>query len=458
MAQGTLTEAAQAMAGRLIAGDGDVRWDGAAIDSREVHGGELFFALPGDRTDGHRFVSKAAGNGAAASIVHQEVDAPEWGGLIRVNDTTAALHALTRKIRQRVPKCLVAITGSTGKTTTKELLAKMLASRYSTAASLGNFNNLLGFPLSMLNVAEGTDWMVAEMGMSTPGELSALSRMAEPDVVVLTNVRPVHLEFFPNLRGIADAKAELLEGLKPDGLLVANAGDPEVARIGRRHGGRVVWFGAGDDATHRAAQVELMNDGGSRFQWYADGDRLEVELPLLGHYNVENFLAAAACASALGVPPRQIAQAAGTAQPAAMRGVVLQIGGATVVDDSYNSNPAAVREALRSAAALPGARHLAVLGDMLELGAATAEYHRQAGEQAAGLGFSPVAGVGPAARELVAGATAGGAEAVWHADAAAAADWASQSVREGDVVLVKGSRGIGLEAVVQKLAGLGEAN
>ncbi|HEY6323508.1 MAG TPA: UDP-N-acetylmuramoyl-tripeptide--D-alanyl-D-alanine ligase [Thermoanaerobaculia bacterium] len=625
MASLLASEAASAAAGRVIAGDAQARLHGAAIDSRAVRGGELFFAFAGAHADGHRFVGDAFRRGAAGAVVQDptaaaaswaplaaalaemaameapaakaapsaaasasevaEAAATPYGdpgiseagkppagvaaamaaraaaarelrgrAVIQVADTLAALHDVARVARRRVPRRLVGITGSAGKTTTKELLAAMLATRYRVARNPGNFNNLYGFPLALLNVPDDAEWMVAEMGMSTPGELRQLSLLGRPDVALFTVVRPAHLQSFDSLRGIAEAKAELLAGLAPGGLVVANAGDPEVVRIalrylaegggedgGKDHEGgalenpagiavpalgqvsgrrRVVWYGirsaafgggqaAASEASHALApQPDVValdlapgpSGIGSRFVLLAGGRPQEVWLPLHGLYNVENCLAAAACAFALGVPLADIAAAAEQARPAAGRGVVHRIvlhgapaegaqapgrgeseqgkhgvhgehrvhgehgergergerGELTVIDDSYNSNPDALEKALAGAAQLPAARRLAVLGDMLELGPESPRFHRQGGLAAARLGFDPVAGVGELARELVAGAGAGGAAAAWHPDAGAAADWAAAAVRPGDVVLVKGSRGIGLDAVVRRLLALGE--
>jgi UDP-N-acetylmuramoyl-tripeptide--D-alanyl-D-alanine ligase len=481
MASLSAAAAAAAAGGRVAAGDPQALLHGAAIDSRQVAGrGELFFAFAGARADGHRFVGDAFRRGAGGAVV-QDLDAAaaSWpalheagaapGAVIQVADTFAALHAVARRVRERVPRRLVGITGSAGKTTTKELLAAMLAARFRVASSPGNFNNLYGFPLSLLNVPDDAEWMVAEMGMSTPGELRRLSLLGRPDVALFTVVRPAHLEFFDGLRGIAEAKAELLAGLAPDGLVVANAGDAEVVRIARTHAGarRVLWYGldAAAVAAGGAADLPLEVTAhdiapgpgglGSRFVLEAGGERQAVTLALHGLYNVENCLAAAAVAAALGVPLPAIAAAAAAARPSAGRGVVHRVrgrsGALTVIDDSYNSNPDALEKALAGAAQLPAARRLAVLGAMLELGPEAARYHREGGRTAARLGFSPVAGVGELARELVAGAQEGGAAADWCADAAAAAGWAAASVRADDLVLVKGSRGVGLDAVVRRL-------
>ncbi len=470
MARWRVAEAAAAVGGSVRGdlGGRETAFDGAAIDSRALAGGELFIAFAGSRTDGHRFVADAFARGAAAALVDAAAEVPEpppGGALIAVPDTFRALHDLARATRARTPRRLVGITGSAGKTTTKDLLAAMLAARFRVARTKGNFNNLYGLPLTLLAVAEDTEWLVAEMGMSSAGELRQLAALARPDVAVFTVVRPAHLEFFGSVAAIADAKAELMSGLAADGLIVANADDPEVARIARRDaaGRRIVWYGVRALRTPGEPEPEIEVTArdiapapggavGSRFTLAAGGEEIAVSLALHGLYNVENFLAAAACAWALGVPLADLAAAAADAAPAAKRGVVHHLAGAvTVVDDSYNSNPDALGRALESAALLPAARRWAVLGDMRELGPEAPRFHREAGERAAALGFSPVGGVGPLARDLAAGAVAGGGAAASLADAAAAAEWAAAELRDGDLVLVKGSRGVGLEAVVARL-------
>jgi UDP-N-acetylmuramoyl-tripeptide--D-alanyl-D-alanine ligase len=471
LARLSVAEIAAAVNGRIVSGDPGRECSGAAIDSRKVGGGEAFFAFAGAQTDGHRFLPDAFARGAGTALVnrgHELPPVPEGAPVIEVEDTFRALHDLARHVRTKVPEKLAGITGSAGKTTTKELLAAILASRFRVSWTPGNLNNLYGFPLSLLNVPDGTEWMVAEMGMSTPGELRQLSLLGRPDAAVYTVVRPVHLEFFDSVRGIAEAKAELMAGLAQGGLLVANADDPEVSRIARRHAasgwqGRTVWYGIhAADADVRArdlAAVSTLSEGiGSRFRLEAGGSVAEVRLPLHGLYNVENCLAAAACAWALGLTVDEIAAAVREVRPASMRGVVHRVAGPrgafTLVDDSYNSNPDALGKALESAALLPlgpGGRRVAVLGDMLELGPGGPRFHRESGERAAGLGFSPLAGVGELSRELVAGAHGAGVDAAWLPDAAAAAEWAEAEVRGGDVVLVKGSRGVRLDVVVQRL-------
>ncbi len=484
---GSASEVALATAGRIAAGDAVARFGGAVIDSRAIRGGELFFAFRGARVDGRAFVAEALARGAAGAVVDRRpgeapiaIPAASKGFLIEVADTGEALLDLARSFRERAPEQLAGITGSAGKTTTKELLAAMLARRFRVGRTTGNFNNRIGLPVSLLNVPDDTEWMVAEMGMSSAGELRELAQLARPDLAVFTVIRPVHLEFFGSVRAIAEAKAELLSGLPSDGWIVANAFDPEVARIARRqreqHGQRIVWYGqdeqpAGPRPTDpsdrldlRAIDVASLADGpGSRFVLEVEGRRYPVRLALHGAYNVKNFLAAAAAAWSIGVPIEEIVEVAAEMPSAPGRGVVhrLDLGQgrfALLVDDSYNSNPDAVGKALSGAADLersrrPKGRRVAILGDMLELGPETAKFHREAGAAAAALGFSPVVGVGELARELVAGAAAFGAEAIHQPDAEAAAEWAAAHVEPGDVVLIKGSRGIRLDRVVDRMVG-----
>ena len=480
------------MSGRLAAGDPAARFGGASIDSRKIRPGELFFAFRGERADGRAFVADAFARGAAGAVVEAvpgsggpAVEPPTGSGrfVIEVENVGDALVELARALRERAPEQLAGITGSAGKTTTKELLAAMLARRFRVGRTAGNFNNRIGLPVSLLNVPDDTEWMVAEMGMSSAGELRELSLLARPDLAVFTVVRPAHLEFFDSVGAIAEAKSELLAGLATDGWVVANACDPEIVRIVRRHraergerGGRVIWYALGDPAAGfgdgseegervdlRALDVAPLPEGrGSRFALEVEGERFAVLLALHGAYNVENFLAAAAAAWSIGVPVEEIVEVAAEMPSAAGRGEVHRLrladgGTALLIDDSYNSNPDAVAKALAGAAGLPQngspGRLVAILGDMLELGPDAPAFHREAGARAATLGFAPVVGVGGLARELVLGAASGGAEALHLPDAAAAADWAAGHLAAGDVILVKGSRGIGLDRVVARLLG-----
>ena len=458
MIERTAAFATDAMGAQVLSGDPSRVFRGGVIDSRKIQGDEIFFALPGTQVDGHRFAKTAAERGAAAVVVHQDLDPVGDAVWLRVDDTFGALHDLTRAIRKEVPENLVGITGSAGKTTTKEMLTPILARSFRVEKSPGNLNNLHGFPLALLSIDEPCQWMVAEMGMSTPGELRGVSLLGRPDVAVFTNVRPAHLMNFPNLRGITEAKAGLLAGLAPGGLVVVNADDPEVCHIAEHHtapDSRILTYGFQKAADVQGSHLESLEDRvGSRFRLRAGGREQEIEVPVHGFYNAENCLAAAACAWGLGVPLEEIAQATAEFQSGSMRGQVHTLAsGATLIDDTYNSNPDAAVKALESAYALSAQRRLAILGDMLELGPEEEAYHAQVGQRAAELGFR-VFGVGSLASALTRAAQEAGAEAEHFADAGSVAQRAQQlrdNLQGQDLILVKGSRGVGLEVVVEAL-------
>jgi UDP-N-acetylmuramoyl-tripeptide--D-alanyl-D-alanine ligase len=467
--------AIEATGGHFLAGQGERLFRGAAIDSRKITGGEMFVALPGSQVDGHEYASRAVQQGAALVVVERALEPTGDATWLLVEDSLGALHDITRAVRRQVPQKLVGITGSAGKTTTKELLASMLARQFQVSKSPGNLNNLYGFPLALLSIDEPCQWMVAEMGMSTPGELRGVSLLGRPDAALFTNVRPAHLMNFPNLRGITEAKAGLLAGLTPSGLVVINADDPEVCHIAEHYAqgaGRVLRYGFHQPAEVRGLHLTPFSEKlGSHFLLEVEGEQQKIELPVHGLYNAENCLAAAACAWALGVPLAEIAAATAEFEPSSMRGQVYRLeDGPTLIDDAYNSNPDAAEKALESAQVIPARRRIAVLGDMLELGPDERNFHIQVGERAANLGFV-VVGVGERSRDLVDAALRHGAEAEHFPDAAAAAQWAlaargavggedvsgkgvsgtalsGGALGTGDLVLVKGSRGVGLEAVV----------
>lgn len=435
---------------------------GVSIDSRTIRPGELFVAIQGPRFDGHDFVAPAARRGAAAALVHRDVDAPAALPLVRVEDTTRALGALAHHVRGQATAPVVGITGSVGKTTTKDLAAGLLEVRGPVLRTAGNFNNEYGLPLTLLGLREEHTAAVLEMGMSAPGELRRLSAIAEPDVAVITRVAPVHLEFFPSVDAIAEAKAEILEGLRPGGTAVLNGDDPRLRRLGEGRGGRVVWFGR--DRRHDVSAERWRGTVfGMRFDLRIEGRTVDVALPLAGPHFVENFLAAAAAAHVLGVTPEAMAEAAVSLAPARHRGEVRRLGeGVTLIDDSYNSSPEALEASVVVLTLAPARRRVAVLGDMLELGATGPELHRESGRSLVGR-VDVVAGVGPLSKEIVAGAREAGLDEkalVHFDDATLAGDAVGDLVQPGDAVLVKASRGIQLERVVTAIAarfGGGEA-
>jgi UDP-N-acetylmuramoyl-tripeptide--D-alanyl-D-alanine ligase len=370
---------------------------------------------------------------------------------VRVEDTTRALGDLARHVRRQVGLPVVVVTGSMGKTTTKDMTAALLAARGEVLKTEGNLNNRFGLPLTLLRLRPEHKAAVLELGMSAPGELAELSLIARPDVAVITNVGPVHLEFFASVDDIARAKAEIFAGLSPSGLAVLNGDDPRVRREGEAWGGRVVWFGR--DREVSAARVRATPLGMS-FDLRLGGREVEVRLPLTGMHFVTNFLAAAAVAHAHGMEPEEVAKAAPGLKPARHRGERLQLGeGITLLDDSYNSSPDAVEAALEALGMVGAGRRVAILGDMLELGPRSPELHRALGESLAARA-DVVLAVGPLALHFLEGAQrARGTGLALHAfpDAATAAAAAPGLVRRGDAVLVKGSRGVHLEAVVSAL-------
>jgi UDP-N-acetylmuramoyl-tripeptide--D-alanyl-D-alanine ligase len=373
-----------------------------------------------------------------------------------VADTAKGLFDLARHVRRRAELPVVGVTGSVGKTTTKDMTAHLLATRGPVLKTEGNLNNQYGLPLTLLRLAPEHTAAVVEMGMSAPGEIRALSTLAEPDVATITRVAPVHLEFFPSVDAIAAAKAEILEGLRPGGAAVLNGDDPRVRAIGERFPGRVVWFGR-DPRFEASAGNERVDASpgagiGMTFSLCVGGRAVEVALPLVGAHFVENFLAAAAVAHVLGVGAEAMAEAATSLRPARHRGELVRLGEAvTLLDDCYNSSPEALEAAVVALALVPGGRRLAVLGDMLELGPAGPALHRERGRALAGR-VDAVLGVGPLAKEIVEGAREAGLTALEHfATSAEAAAAVPDLVRPGDAVLVKGSRGVRLEAVVDAL-------
>ncbi len=452
----TLADAAAALGVAAPAAAPAVPIKGVSIDSRTVAPGALFVAIAGPRFDGHEFVTEAAGRGAAAAIVHKPVAASI--PLLQVPDTTRALADLARRVRESAAVPVAAITGSAGKTTTKEMTAGLLSARGPVLKTEGNLNNQYGLPLTLLRLQPSHRFAVLELGMSAAGELRGLTAIARPDAAVITLVAPVHLEFFPSLAAIADAKAEILEGLGPDGVAILNGDDEHLRRVGRAHRGRVIWFGR-DRAFEVSAERWRGTVHGMRFDLRIGGGAVDVALPFAGPHHLTNFLAAAAVAHHFGLAPDEIAEKAPTLQPASHRGQVRRLrGGVTLLDDCYNSNPVAVEAAVTALTLSTPGRRVAFLGDMLELGPTAAALHREVGRSVAGK-LDVLAAVGPLAASFLDGARESEtrpSELVAFPDAAAAAS-STDLVRPGDAVLVKGSRGVRLEAVVDALvARLGE--
>lgn len=459
-------ELAAAAGGRLAAGCSRARVDGFVIDSRRVGPGDMFVAIRGTRLDGHRFVAEAIRRGAAGVVVSDAWSAepggagPEAPFVIRVPDTTRSLQRIATFVRRRSGARVVAITGSVGKTTTKELVAALLAGSYRVLRSEGNLNNHIGLPLSLLELRHDPEVAVVELAMNHAGEISTLVAIAEPDIRVWTNVAEVHSAFFESIEGIADAKAEIMDGADSASQLVANAGDPRVMARAAAFPGRVTTFGVDTDADVEATAVQARGLRGMAATIRTPAGSVPVRTRLLGYGQMANVTAAVAVAQLFAVPLDELAERIAACPPQPRRGQVVELDGVTIVDDTYNSSPTALRAALDAAGRETGyARRVAILGEMLELGARSAALHEACGRAAADAGFDVVVAVGgQAARALADGARAGGLPATAVSTFASGEETAGHApgiVRDGDLILVKGSRGIGLDRVVDRLRGQG---
>jgi UDP-N-acetylmuramoyl-tripeptide--D-alanyl-D-alanine ligase len=447
----TFAELARMVGGRLVQG-GDIECSSVVIDSREVKPDSVFFAIKGERLDGHAFLTQAleTARGAVVSQVPSDTDK----AIVEVEDTTVALQNLARSIREQYAPLLIGITGSAGKTTTKEMIATLVATERRTHKSWGNFNNQIGAPLCLDNMPDGTEVVVSEMGMNHAGEIAEIAGLMRPSVGVYTNIAPVHIEFFGTIEGIAAAKRELLENLAPGGIVVVNNDNEHVVRISRDYEGPKVTYGVEHEADYRATNIRERGLLGTRFTLVAEATERELELSLPGRHNLDNLLAAIATARAIGISWSGIERGVAAVKPAYHRGIVIPWRGATIYDDTYNSNPYALARTLElmTQADVAG-RRIAVIGDMLELGEQELQFHRDAGRQIP-TSIDVVVGVGTRAQALLDGAREGGfAEGrLRHfADAEAAGAFLRAFVQPGDLVLIKGSRGVGLDKAVVML-------
>jgi UDP-N-acetylmuramoyl-tripeptide--D-alanyl-D-alanine ligase len=439
---------------------------GCSIDSRTVQAGELFFAVKGERLDGHDFVDQALHQGAIAAVVRKDqlaryTNLSGRASLLAVDDTLIALQTLGTAVRKIWGKSAIGITGSMGKTTTKETMAHLLAAKYRVHRTKGNFNNHFGLPLGLLTLEPEYDVAVVEMGMSHPGEIASLARIALPNQAVITNVAAVHLENFDSVAGIARAKYELIEALPHGGTAILNADDEYVRQFGRDFNGKVVTFGlqptAGVPADVRAENVEMFGFGGTRFDLISQEIRQPVHSPLLGKHNVYNLLAAAAVALEHGITPSEIAESLPSLQAPDKRGQVVQLGNITVLYDCYNSSPKALMAAVDTLASMPARRRIVIAGEMLELGATSEQLHRDCGRYMAGSHTGSqtgskvdfLLGVRGLAKPMVEAAREAGMRAEFVETPEDAGEWLARETREGDAVLMKASRGVKLEKALE---------
>ena len=424
---------------------------GYSIDSRTVGAGQLFFAVQGERLDGHDFVEQALKNGAVAGVVRKDQLGryPEDARLLAVEDTLMALQTLATAVRKLWGKPLVAVTGSAGKTTTKEAIAHVLSAQFRVLKSEGNFNNHFGLPLMLLKLEPEYDVAVIEMGMSHAGEIRALAKIAQPEIGVVTNVAPVHLEFFDSIAGIARAKYELVESLPANGTAVLNADDEYVSQFGRDFKGKVVMYGTRPTADVRAEKICSKGREGTEFEVVIGSVREAARLPLVGEHNVLNALAAVAVGLERGMKPSEAVAALATLAPAEKRGEVLQLGNITAINDCYNSNPKALEAMVDAMAAMAAKRRIVVAGEMLELGSAGEELHRKAGRHIAGKKIEVLLGVRGLAKAMVESARDAGICAEFVASSEEAGEWLAREARDGDLVLLKASRGVKLEKALE---------
>jgi len=431
--------------------DGNVIAQRYSIDSRTIQPGDLFFAVKGERLDGHDFVEQAFSKGAVAAVVRKDqlgkylVNTP----LLQVDDTLVALQTLATAVRRLWGKSLIGVTGSTGKTTTKEAIAHVLSSRFRVLKSEGNFNNHFGLPLTLLRLEPEHDAAVIEMGMSHLGEIAALAKIAQPEIGVVTNVAPVHLEFFESIGEIARAKYELIDSLPAGGIALLNADDEYVSQFGRDFHGKVVLYGLRTQADVRAENAKHHGAEGSTFDVVVGGCREKASLPLVGAHNIYNALAAVAVGIERGLTLSEALGALATLAPADKRGEVVKLGNITIINDCYNSNPKALDAMVDALAAMPAKRRIVVAGEMLELGAAGEEMHRSSGRHMAERKIDVLVGVRGLAQSMVDSARESGMRAEFLATPQEAGEWLARETREGDVVLLKASRGVKLEQALE---------
>jgi UDP-N-acetylmuramoyl-tripeptide--D-alanyl-D-alanine ligase len=430
--------------------------EGYSIDSRTIGPGELFFAVRGERLDGHDFIAAALRRGAVGAVVARArvaalPDAVLAAPLLIAEDPLTALQTLAAHVRRRWGRRVVAITGSAGKTTTKEATAAALGAGFNVLKSHGNLNNAFGLPLQLLRIEPEHDYAVIEMGMNHLGEIAALARIASPDWGVVTNVGMAHVENFPEGQsGIARAKFELVEALPASGVAFLNCDDPYVSQFGRDFRGHAVYFGAGPCADPQVTEI-AEDIHGLHLKFRAGEREGGLTLRLLGAHNASNAMAALAVALEAGLDLDAALHALQALTPQDKRGQVIEIAGATILNDSYNSNPEALRSMIRTLASRPATRRILIGGEMLELGEHARALHEACGHAAAEAGLDLVAGVQGNAEFLAMAACQGGVASLFLPDAEAAGRWLKQNLQPGDVVLVKGSRGVHLERAIAML-------
>lgn len=446
----TLARVIEASGARCDAAAGELTQvvRGWSIDSRTAGPGDLFVAIKGEKHDGHAFLDQVFARGALAALV-SEHGATSTRPLLHVPDTLCALQRTAATARLKWNGRIVGVTGSAGKTSTKDIIAELLSSRFSVGKTVGNFNNHIGLPLSILRLSDSCDVAVLELGMNHAGEIRLLSKIARPQIGVVTNVGYAHVEFFDSIEGVAAAKRELIEELPADGIAVLNVDDERVRGFGRWHQGRVITFGFDPGADMRAENLKVE---GETTTFEVRGTRFETQLS--GMHSVRNILAGMAVSDALGIPLKELAPGVAGLRPTPMRGARRVRHGIIILDDSYNSNPEAARSMLDVLQHETAGRRIAVMGEMLELGAMSETLHRAVGRHAAETKVDFLVGVRGAARFMVDEAVKRGLDsraAFFFEDPGSAGEFLREMLRSGDAVLFKGSRGTHVEEAIAKI-------
>jgi UDP-N-acetylmuramoyl-tripeptide--D-alanyl-D-alanine ligase len=460
----TVEEVLRATGGKLLQGKGDSSFQGISTDSRTVAEGELFIALKGLRFDGHHYALEALRKKAGGVLIEKDkVGDIRWNGyrsraVIAVDDTLAALGDMARDWRHKYNTPLVALTGSNGKTTTKEMTAACLETTFPVLKTKGNLNNLIGVPLTLLTLTEKERVVVLEMGMNVPGEISRLTEIAEPDVGLITNIQTVHLEGMGSLERLKEEKGELFRRMRRNGTILVNRDDPRVVDLAGDYPGQKITFGIEHPADIMAKEIRLHGAEGTSFTLILEGEAMEVHLRLLGRHFVPNALSAMAVACLFGVEVIRAREALENFQPFSMRMEVIPLkGGETLINDAYNANPYSTEVALETLAEAKGTgRAIAVLGDMLELGSLTKEAHEQIGKRVSELSIDFLLAMGEEASVVVESAIRHGLpteKARIVESHSEAISLLRQMIQNGDWILVKGSRKMAMEEIVEGLAG-----
>lgn len=448
MEEMSLSEVAEAVGGKLIAGSGETVISGVSTDSRRISGGELFVALRGPNFDGHEFAERALEEGASAAMVEKELSVTAEKGLVLVADSVTALGDLAAAYRRRFPPLkVIGVTGSNGKTTTKDMIARILAGFGETVSAEKSFNNFIGVPLTVFELMNGDSYGVFELGTSARGEIERLAEICAPEIGVVTNVSRTHLEGLGSEEEVFEAKAELLEALPEEGTAVLNYDDKWCRKMGSDFKGRILWFGLSPEAGVRGEEVEATDDGIS----FLVSGAGRVELRMLGRWNVYNALAAVAAGSAVGIAPDEALRGLTGFRPQGMRMELEVVAGVRVINDAYNANPASVAAALEEVVRRRGAgKAIMVVGDMLELGEESERLHMEMGEKAAEVEVNVLIGVGEEVKGACDAARRRGVAAWCFEDWRDALERVIELTEPGDVVLVKGSRAMRLERLVEE--------